>query len=80
MTGSHYEHLSNWLRSQKRFQRRDHKSNPRRYMIKNPSIKVKLWENNQVNIPEEMGFHPGDLIKISRCMLNLGSMVSQLSI
>jgi len=36
------------------------------------SIKIKLWENNQIKIPEEMGLHPGDLIKLSRCYVKSG--------
>jgi ssDNA-binding replication factor A large subunit len=35
-------------------------------------IKIKLWENNQIKIPEEMGLHPGDLIKLSRCYVKSG--------
>jgi hypothetical protein len=34
---------------------------------KESSIKVRLWDNNQINIPDEMGLQPGDLIKISGC-------------
>jgi hypothetical protein len=39
---------------------------------KESSIKVKLWDNNQVNIPDEMGLQPGDLVKISRCHVKSG--------
>jgi len=39
---------------------------------KETSIKVKLWDNNQVNIPDELGLQPGDLIKISRCYVKSG--------
>lgn len=39
---------------------------------KDSSIKVKLWDNNQVNIPDEMGLQPGDLVKISRCYVKSG--------
>jgi replication factor A1 len=39
---------------------------------KESNIKVKLWENNQVNMPDEMGLQPGDLVKISRCYVKSG--------
>jgi ssDNA-binding replication factor A large subunit len=39
---------------------------------KDSCIKIKLWENNQIKIPEEMGLHPGDLIKLSRCYVKSG--------
>jgi hypothetical protein len=29
---------------------------------KESSIKVRLWDNNQINMPDEMGLKPGDLI------------------
>src|SRR5918912_234730 len=39
---------------------------------KDSSIKIRLWDNNQINIPDEMGLQPGDLIKISRCYVKSG--------
>ena len=39
---------------------------------KESSIKVRLWDNNQINMPDEMGLQPGDLIKISRCYVKSG--------
>ncbi|HZA06780.1 MAG TPA: hypothetical protein VE619_03665, partial [Nitrososphaeraceae archaeon] len=36
------------------------------------SIKVRLWDNSHINIPDEMGLQPGDLIKISRCYVKSG--------
>jgi replication factor A1 len=39
---------------------------------KESTIKVRLWDNNQINIPDEMGLQPGDLIKISRCHVKAG--------
>src|SRR5919201_4095494 len=38
---------------------------------KEASIKVKLWDN-QINIPDEMGLQPGDMIKISRGYVKSG--------
>ena len=32
---------------------------------KESRIKAKLWDSNQVSIPDEMGLQPGDLVKIS---------------
>jgi replication factor A1 len=39
---------------------------------KESRIKVRLWDNNQVNIPDEMNLQPGDLIKVSRCYVKSG--------
>ena len=39
---------------------------------KESSIKVKLWNNNQISILDEMGLQSGDLIKISRCYVKSG--------
>jgi ssDNA-binding replication factor A large subunit len=39
---------------------------------KESSIKVRLWDNNQISMPDEMGLQPGDLIKISRCYVKSG--------
>ncbi|HJT47474.1 MAG TPA: hypothetical protein VJ729_04770 [Nitrososphaeraceae archaeon] len=39
---------------------------------KDSSIKVRLWDNNQINIPDEMALQPGDLIKVSRCYVKSG--------
>ena len=39
---------------------------------KGSSIKIRLWDNNQINIPDEMGLQPGDLIKVSRCYVKSG--------
>jgi ssDNA-binding replication factor A large subunit len=38
---------------------------------KEASVKVKLWDN-QINIPDEMGLQPGDMIKISRGYVKSG--------
>src|ERR1051325_9569686 len=39
---------------------------------KDSSIKIRLWDNNQINIPDEMGLQPGDLIKVSRGYVKSG--------
>jgi len=39
---------------------------------KDSSIKIRLWDNNQINIPDEIGLQPGDLIKVSRCYVKSG--------
>jgi replication factor A1 len=39
---------------------------------KESSIKVRLWDNNQINMPDAIGLQPGDLIKISRCYVKSG--------
>jgi len=39
---------------------------------KESSIKVKLWNNNQISILDELGLESGDLIKISRCYVKSG--------
>ena len=39
---------------------------------KDSSIKIRLWDNNQINIPDEMSLQPGDLIKVSRCYVKSG--------
>jgi ssDNA-binding replication factor A large subunit len=39
---------------------------------KESSIKVKLWDSNHVNIPDEMGLQSGDLVKITRCHVKSG--------